>query len=539
MTQVSFTRARPVYRSGVQLLELVDNSQRAAASDSDQTCATVGRFTRGRIDQAFLVDSGNRVRSLGASASLQVSALNEAHLQAYEMLDRGATGVVVSRLVPAAAVLKYLVATQDATTKAIAWTVETSVPAGCIVAIKHLECFNDGVKIGIHAVENPDGNGVNQDTSLIKVRLYDVQSGDMLFDDFAGSLLVDAIDEFGQSSYLPTVASGLTDLVEFTTKGTAVSATSNCYGLDADEAEKWVYATLKYFDEGGTIYANADYDAAMDRLYNSDAAFGYLHAGGTQNVALIAKLDRLSVKMNKVLAFDVPSSLTSVTAAVAFMNNLGLDNHYPVAYWAPLTCDDPLNGGKARWGASGVQLGLRCRRNAQTDGNGVAPKQYAVAGSDYNLGRTGVKQVLKFSDNDMEKLAKAKINLVGFETYSSGGRYTFLDSLTCSKSLGDKRLATVAEMSAFIDDFVTAYGKECLQKPIDVAITNLSKAIEIAFKAFADAKWFTPSDEMNGASWVATIKPNAQSPKEKIDVRYSISYQGTTRVITVGQTLSR
>ena len=150
-----------------------------------------------------------------------------------------------------------------------------------------------------------------------------------------------------------------------------------------------------------------------------------------------------------------------------------------------------------------------------------------------------MRQLVKFSDADLEKLAKAKINLVGFETYSTGGRYTFLDSLTCSKSAGDKRLATVAEMSADVDNACTAFGKECLQKPIDVAILRLTRFLETLFKALQAAGWLVPSTELGGAAWTFSVTPNAAAPKEKIDVRYSLSYQGTTRVITFQQTLSR
>jgi hypothetical protein len=540
MTQIAFIRGAPVARSAVQLQYLRDNTGRGVVTDSDQVVATLGRFERGPIDRAFDVDSSNRTRRLGASGSLLASALNEPHLQAYEMLDRGAAALVVSRLVPAAAVNKYLIATQDAATKAITWSTAAALPADFLVAIKHLECFNDGVRVSINAVAALAADGVTAaDATVIKLRLIDIATGDALFDDFVGSLVATAKDEFGQSYFLPSRVSSLTDLVEVTVKGTSVGAASNAYGVDASEADKWVTADLNYFSEGGTTYAMTDYDAAISRLFHSNVTFGYLHAGGTANVALIGKLGTLAKRMNKKWAFDVPSSLTTVAAAVAFMANLGLDDHYADAYWAPLVCDDPLNGGKASWGASGVNLGLRCQRNAQTNGDGVAPKHFAVAGSDWSLGRTGVRQLLNFEDTDMEKLAKAKINLVAYENYASGGKYAFLDSLTCSKSSGDKQLSTVSEMATAVDDAVTRYAKECLQKPIDVAIANLTTYLEQLFKALQRAGWLVASDALKGAAWRFSVTPNSASPKQKIDVSYDLSYQGTARVITVAQTLSK
>lgn len=535
MTAISFSRDKITYRSGVQLLGLQDNTDRGVISNTDQIFATVGRYTRGAIDRAFLVDAGTRTRALGSANTLLASALNEAHIQLYEALDYGAYQACVSRLVPATAELSYMVA--DATL-ANPWAVQKVLPADYLVAIKHLECFNDGVKIGIHAVENLDKDGLELPTSNIKIRLLDVATGDQLFDDFEGSLLVTSKNESGMSNYLPAVASSITEMVEITVKGTSVAPDSVCYGLDDGGAEKWVYATLNYFNEGGTTYTMADYDAAVERLYNTEIGYGYLHAGGTQNTSLLSKIGAFAYRVNKPFPFDVPGDL-SVDGVVAFMSNLNFDSHYPVAFWAPLISDDPLNGGKAMIGASGAQIGLRCSRNAQVDANGVAPKQYPVAGINYPLRRTGVRQTRKLSDQDLDKLAKAGVNPVVYETYSVGGKYVFRDSLTCAKTTGDKKLASVAEMSAAVDDAVTAYAKECLQLPMSVAVKKVTKFIETAFEALQIGGWFVPSAELKGSAYTATIVPNSRFPKEKMDVRYSNSYEGVGRIITVGQTISR
>lgn len=536
MTAIQFSRDKIVYRSGVQLLELQDNTDRGPVSNTDQIFATLGRFERGAIDRAFLVDSSTRTRTLGGASSTLVSALNEAHIQLFETLDAGAYQACVSRLVPAAASNQFMVFTGGVTPK---WEVSETVPVGAMFALKHLECFNDGVKIGIHAQEVRSDLGVAMPTTNISIRLLDVKTGAQLFDDFEGSLLVDAKDESGMSAYLPAVASSLTDMVEFTMGLTTPVATdASFYGFAADGSEKWLYATLDYFSEGGTTYANTDYDAAVQRLYDTDIGYGYLHAGGTQNTALLSKMAAFATLANKPFPFDVPGNL-SVDAAIAFIASLNLDNHYAVAYWTPVTADDPLNGGKAYIGASGVQIGMRCARNANTDANDVAPKHRPVAGSQFALSRTGARQMRKLSNPELDKLAKAKINPVCFETYASGSKLVFRDSLTCAKTTGDKKLASVAEMSASVDDAVTAYSKESLQGPMDEAVDKIEKFIEKAFEALQTAGWFVPSAELKGSAYNATIVPNARFPKEKLDVRYNISYQGCARIITVGQTLSK
>lgn len=536
MSGIPFSRDKITHRSGVQLLSLVDQTERGSASSADQAFATVGRFTRGPIDRAFLVDASNRSRAIGAASSILASPLNEAHVQIYEALNAGAAQACVSRLVPAAASISYMYANPAAIESL--WAVSVGVPVSYLVSVKHLECFNDGVRIGIHAVQALDATDTPIATTEIKLRLIDVATGEPLFDDFEGSLLVGAKDEFGQSSYLPAVVSSLTSLVEVAIGEFSVAADSEFYGLDADGLEKWVYADLSYFTEGGTTYANTDYDNAIQRLYDTEFSYGYLHAGGSQNVALLSKLCSFAYKVNKPFPFDVPGDL-SVDAAIAFMANLNVDSHYPVAYWAPLQADDPLNGGKAMIGTSGIQIGLRCNRNAQTDANDVAPKHYPVAGINYPVSRTGVRQLRKLSDPQLEALGKARINPVVYEVYASGGKYVFRDSLTCAKTSGDKKLASVAEMSADVDTTMCAYGKELLQLPMDEAIKSMTQFTEKYFEALQTAGWFVPSNEMKGAAYMATFTPNSRYPKEKMDVRYSISYQGVARIITFQQTLSK
>lgn len=537
MTAIPFSRDKIVYRSGVQLLALQDDTDRGPVSNTDQIFASLGRFERGAIDRAFLVDASTRTRTIGSASSTLASALNEAHIQLFEALDNGAYQACLARLVPAAAKNNYMVFSTSA--EASKWEVAETLPAGYLLALKHLECFNDGVKIGIHAQEVRDAMGVAQPSTNIVIRMIDVKNDEQLFDDFEGSLLLDAKDESGMSAYLPVVASSLTDMVEFAMgAATPIPPDAPFYGVDAEGSEKWLYATLNYFSEGGTTYANTDYDAAIQRLYDTDIGYGYLHAGGSQNVALLSKMAAFSFKVNKPFPFDVPGNL-SVDGAVAFMANINLDSHYPVAYWAPVTADDPLNGGKAYIGASGIQIGMRCARNAITDANDVAPKHRAVAGSAFALRRTGARQTRKLSDPDLDKLAKAKINPVCFETYASGSKLVFRDSLTCAKTTGDKKLASVAEMSASVDDAVTAYAKEVLQGPMDEAVDKITKFIEKAFEALQTAGWFVPSAELKGAAYSATIIPNSRFPKEKLDIRYKNSYQGCARIITVGQTLSK
>lgn len=531
-------------RPGVQLNQAKDNTGTFVAGPFDQIFGMVGRFQRGRIDKAFAVDRGTRKKKLGASASTAISRLNEAMVHVYEALFNGATAGVISRLVPAAATNSYIVATAAAST-ALSLTTATTLPGTYAFAIKHMECFNDGIVVKINAAQSLAVDGTTkQPSSIVSFTLTDPASGEDLFS-FTGSLDPAAVDESGMSYYLPSVVSAQTDLVEVTVYAgaTTVATTANWYGFEADGVTpKVATALMNYFSEGGTVYANTDYDAAILRLKTSDEDFGYIASGGTRNSALISRLAGLGVEMNTQFAFDIDGSL-SPAAAIAFMASLNLDTMYAQAYWAPLKADDPLNGGKDYLGTSGINVGKRCLRNADTDANGIAPKNWVIAGKDHPLSRTGIIQAYTPSENELNALAAAKINPVLFQRYNAGSSFVFTDSLTSAKTNGDKKLIAVAEMSSSLDDFVGKYGFETNQLPMEESVGRMKKFLENLFPALETAKWIKPStdrtSEIYGKSFKFEVEPNKQRPNDCMDVRYWCHFDGTNRATYIQQTISK
>lgn len=53
------------------------------------------------------------------------------------------------------------------------------------------------------------------------------------------------------------------------------------------------------------------------------------------------------------------------------------------------------------------------------------------------------------------------------------------------------------------------------------------------------AKWIVPSTEMDGEAFQYVVQPNALRPADRMDVSYSLKYDGTNRQTFVTQTLSR
>lgn len=412
-----------------------------------------------------------------------------------------------------------------------------------LLAVKHLECFNDGIKLEIRADEVKSG-GVAVANGKITLRIRD--SADVPLQEFYGSLDATAKDDFGQSAYLPDLANDAFE-ISVGTVGAKIDTASAAYGYDVNGREKWAKSSvLVCFDEGGTAYATADYMAARNKLQFSPFDYAYISSGGTQSPALLAQLAQLSFDTNRQLRFDVPGNL-SPDAAIAFVEQLNMGAsqtaHLLHAFWSPLKTNDPTGvNPKGYIGSATLNIAYSCLRNAQKNAKGFAPKNYVVAGREWPVDRNGITQTYFPISQELNALARAKINPVIYQDYTGGGRFVYYDSLTCAlveSSL--KKLISVADMSTSIDDAVTRFGKDVMQLPVAIAVKKTTDFLTALFENAETSGWLVPSSapEMGGKSWKFFVRPSATKPYEAIEYGYWLRYDGTTRQIFVTQTLTR
>lgn len=539
--------------SGVQLNPLRDNSELPAGSNADQIFAIAMRATRGRIDKAFPVTRGNVKAKLGKGESVRANALNEAWVQVVEALQKGAYAAVVSRLCTDEAKLSWIVVKEEmegeegsqTATGGYTFEVVADEPVEpYLLAIKHLECFNDGIKVSFHADEHRVG-GVNQPNSTITLRLLD--KDDEKLAEFTGSLLPGDIDDNGNSKYLPDVIANRTDSVEVLVGATTeITPTSSAYGYEG-RAAKWATSEVQvYFTEGSTTYAAEDCLRAATQLEKTQYAWGYLVSGGTKSAPLMDAKFGLAHRLNKQFRFDVPGDLNP-EAAVAWVEQMNVSgresSHLFHGFWAPLKANDPTGiNPRFHVGTAALNVAKSCARNAQTNAKGFAPKHYPIAGRDWPVDRAGIVQTYTPDDQELDLLARAKINPVIYSVYTGGGRYVWFDSLTCApvdNSL--RKLISVVDMSTSIDDAVTAFAKDALQKPMKVSVKMTVDFLQSLFEGAEASDWIVPSDDpqMGGAAFRFVVAPNEARPYDRLDVSYWLRYDGTNRQTFVTQTLSR
>ena len=522
---------------GVQLNPIKDRTQGGVLGVFDQTVALVGRFTRGRIDKPFRVNRNNFQALLGKPASINVSLLNEAYVQAYEALQRGARELVVHRLSVTAAALSWAVFTSGATST---FSVSPSAPGAGTFGVKHLACHNDGIIVKVHAdTKLVSGSPVANDMVTVKV----CDAAGVELHSIKGSLTQGSTDEFGQSNYLPDVAATLTDLLEWTIiSGASIGTTHDGYGKNASGADKWATsAALATFSEGGTGYTSTNYDTAINALRDSQEDFGYIISAGSRATLLLTKLADLAYDTNRQFIFDVPGDLT-VDGAIAFVQGLGFGtagrDHYPQAYWAPLRSLDPINGNRVICGVGGLQAGFRCARNAVTNAYGLAAKNQPIAGINGNIARANVTQLLSLTDQNLSDLADAKINPVIYQRFSAGGIYCASDSITCAATvLSYRKLVSVAEMSAHLDESVVRFGRECLQLPMAESIRRMEDYLEKLFGLALASGWLVDSGDEEVPPYAYEVTRSIAQPADRMDVRYRLHYDGVARQIEVEQSI--
>jgi hypothetical protein len=498
------------------------------------TTGAVSSITASTPGTGYTVGQALKITGAGTGAVAAVSTIDA---------NGGITGITVS-----AGGSAYV---QGSTTAAIAnpisFYVSAAIPtAPYLFAIKHLECFNDGIKVAFRADEKRSG-GANVANDKITVLIKDIT--DKVLYEFYGSLDPVAVDDFGNSLYLPEVVSAQTDAVEITVGAiTTIAATSPAYGYDANGAAQYGKSgTLVCFTEGGTSYITSDYSAARVKLKLTPFNYAYISSGGSQSAAVVSQLMQLAYDTNRQLRLDIPGNLTP-DAAITFIESLNLGGnenaaHLVHAFWTPLKSIDPTGiNGKGYLGTATLNIAYACGRNAQTNAKGFAPKQFAVAGRQWPVNRMGITQVYTPTDQELNALARAKINPVLFETYTGGGRYVFRDSLTSAlvdSSL--KKLIAVVDMSTSVDEAVTRFGKDVLQLPMDVAVRRMNDFLKRLFEDAQASGWLVPSTDpfMEGQSFKFTVAPNEVRPDDRMDVNYWLRFVGTTRQIFVTQTLPK
>lgn len=410
-------------------------------------------------------------------------------------------------------------------------------------AVKHLECFNDGIKLAFHASEVTDIS-TSMPNDVITISLTDADGVELYT--FTGSLDQAAIDDFGASNYLPDVVANATDnVVLLMDTPDTIQPDNPMYGMDSTGRDRWVKSPVMLtFEEGGTAYTAEDYARARKQLKDSRDYYGYIFSAGTQAVNLLSQFAALSYDMNVPFTYDLPGG-SSLEGALMFDGQLNMEGQEESwlinNIWFPAKTNSPsgLNP-PGIYGLSGLRTAYHCRRNAETDTNGMAKMHWPISKASWPINRTKIRMLTTLGGPELVRLAQSRVNHASYETYEGAQLCVFGEILTKAPVTNSlRKLMTVADILADIARRVVSISKSALHMPMADAIAQAKLDINRMLEHAQTAGWLVPSELLGGAGFALVVQPKASAPYDHMTVIYRLSVSGVARVIEVSQSIER
>lgn len=291
-----------------------------------------------------------------------------------------------------------------------------------------------------------------------------------------------------------------------------------------------------------TVVSASRYTEAVEKLKQADAEFVYLSTLGNGSTALIGQLAELANEHNILLNVDVPNHMTP-SQAINWKKGTGITSHLVTFLWHPVECLDPTGvSGRVNLETGAYRTALSCLRNASRNNMGFARKNYVIAGADYPVQRSGMKQLYKPSQDEMSDLAKAGITPVIYQSFASGfGGFIFADAITASGKVSSfLNLVNSVEIATTIERETAKMARESFMfGPMSEAIRQAERMLSQYLEDAQSSGWLVPTDELGGFGYAFTVKANTQRPNDVMDVTLTLRVEGCVRQVYITNTLVR
>ena len=248
---------------------------------------------------------------------------------------------------------------------------------------------------------------------------------------------------------------------------------------------------------------------------------------------------RAADKLNIPLDVEIDPTLT-VDQAAQFTTTLEADDHRVQFIWSPNLCRPrdaiSLRGRKTPAYAMGEYLGKKLLRNARTNAQGLAPINEPVAGERYPFGMKGLvkRQDVILDDSDLEKLAKAKINVIRSIQFDTGVKFVLSDVLTQKISAnGALRLVNAAEIACQTVNRCIEILRRHMLRGMTSYITDASRDIDAFLSACSSptAGWLKPAKDLGGKPYQFSLNPDETYPFERVRFYLARRPEGAVRAV--------
>jgi hypothetical protein len=277
-------------------------------------------------------------------------------------------------------------------------------------------------------------------------------------------------------------------------------------------------------------------DELFDAVVEAEDLPNYLCMFFNDNVQLFQTMLRISEKLNVPLYVELdPTLLPEQHAQIA--EELGAYSHRVTvianAVLARPNSAETLRGKKKPRYALGTLIGYTLIRNANTDSQGFPPIQNPVAGYGFPMRWPGMemRQDVKYNEETLEMLAKAKVNMVLRERYDTGPRFVLADVLTQYDSKTSVlRLTNSSEISMFIDNRLINICKRHLLKAKTTFKADALRECRAFLEGCGTAGLIVESADLGG-KYTLDITDRADRPHDAVDLKCGYRPEGTVRAV--------
>lgn len=277
-------------------------------------------------------------------------------------------------------------------------------------------------------------------------------------------------------------------------------------------------------------------ESAFQAIITADVQPSYLALPDVEDIAINNLMLRAMDKLNIPLDVEIDPTLT-VDTAITTVESLGFSDHRVQVLWNPNLARPrdavSLHGRKTTFGIIGQYLGKKLARNARTTAQGIPPIHTAIAGADYPLNARGMEQRpdITLGDDELERLAIAKINVVRRIRYSIGTFFVVSDGLTqYNHKTSALRLVNSAEITVYTENALV----EILHRHMLKTTTQYLKQASQDIQRFLDAcvaAGLLVAGKDTGVPYSFRLTPDENYPFERVRLEFSRCPEGMVRSV--------
>ena len=259
----------------------------------------------------------------------------------------------------------------------------------------------------------------------------------------------------------------------------------------------------------------------------------------------IEALAEVMAKRNCHVLIDM-GNMTEWASVVGLAEAISIDDHRLWLFWNPNRAR-PSNAttvlARKKWRPCvGDYLAQLLLRNANSNANGIPPINRPIAGYDFPLAFRDMEQMagVSLEEDAQNALASAGVNVVLNEQFEGGDRWIYGDALTQYDSeTSALRLINASEIETYTANLVVSIAKKHLLKGMTSFIKDAKDDCVRALNKCASAGLLTTSTELGGLYYALQITPRADSPFEKVDIKFSRRPQGCARQVFLETTITK